>query len=492
MACVSPSLITRSKLSAAGFTQGGIYTSSTTNYIKTTASGIDIEVGFGFDDGNVINVYMPKYVPPYNAEYFLSLGFTEVNGWPAEHVAQTVGADRFAGVNLDGTWYESFGVNNGEYYYDLIASEGLYADELGAQALAAGFMWAENYGVYFDAKGNEDAVFDTQNDAYLKLEEKDGWTYAKFFGETLPYSEEYFLANGFEKNEGWPEDLIAEAFFEENRFEGANVDADWFVKFTKNEYTSGAHVGTYRITGYLATAGDCTEELIENMLAAGFVWEDWYEDYELPNDGMTYNTVEFERGYTILNFHGSYIPTGEVIDLPRVDEVNDKIAEYYAGQNIAVAVPEYEAASANAYYEAASDGSYYKIYGSNTDEMAVFAAALEAAGWQIDYYSDYFEDDFKAYIGDDNVCLKVEDYYSYVKISCLIEAAPVPPVQYGVADFDQYVIDTFASIDVAVVCAEYTSDNADAYFLLDGYNAKLYGSSKAEMDAFAAAMVELG
>ena len=481
-----------SKLSAAGFTQGGIYTTSTTNYIKTTAGGIDIEVGFGFDGGNVINVYMPKYVPPYNAEYFLGLGFTEVNGWPAEHVAQTVGADRFAGVNLDGTWYESFGVNNGEYYYDLIASEGLYADELGAQALAAGFKWVENYGVYFDAKGNEDAVFDIDNDAYLKLEEKDGWTYAKFFGETLPFTEEYFLANGFEKNEGFPEDVIAEAFFEENRFEGVNVDADWFVSTEKTEYTSGAHVGTYRITGYLATAGDCTEELIENILDAGFIWEDWYEDYELPDDYMTYMYVNFTRGYTIVEFYGSYIPTGEVIDLPGVDEVNDKIVEYFASQNVAVAVPEYVSANPNAYYEEGySAGSFY-VYGSDVDDMAVFEDALEEAGWEINHYSDYYPDDFKAYFGEDNACIKVVEYSSYVGISCTFEAAPAPIVKYDIAGLNEFITDLFAEIDVAVVLPEYPAASEDAYYIVEGVNAKVYGSSKAEMDDFAAAMVELG
>ena len=480
------------KLLAAGFTQGGIYTTSTTNYIKTTASGIDIEVGFGFDAGNVINVYMPKYVPPFSADYFLELGFEAVDGWPADHVALTVGADRFAGVNNDGTWYEKFGINGGEYYYDLLATEGLYAEALGAQALAAGFLYEEDYKVYFDAKGNAEAEFDPDNDAYLTMQEKDGWTYARFFGETLPFNEEYFEENGFTKNAGFPEELIAEAFFEENRFEGVNVDADWYVKSTKTEYTSGAHIGTYRINGEILTAGDVTEEMIANVLAAGFIWEDYYEDYELPNDGMTYMYITYKRGYTSIRFYGSYIPTGEVIDLPGVDEVNDKIAEYYAGQNIAVAVPEYVAASANAYYESADEGAVYKIYGSDTDEMADFAAALEAAGWQINYYSDYFEDDFKAYIGDDNVCLKVEDYYSYVKISCLIEAAPAPVVHYAAADIDTYVTSTFASIDVAVVAAEYVAANPDAYFILDGVNAKLYGSNKDEMDAFAAAMGDYG
>ena len=480
------------KLLAAGFTQGGIYTSSTTNYIKTTASGIDIEVLYGFDDGNVIKVYMPVYVPPYSAEYFLDLGFTEVNGWPAEHVAQTVGADRFAGVNVDGTWYESFGINKGEYYYDLLASEGEYADELGAQAEAAGFIYDDYYEVYFDPKGNPDAEFDPDNDAYLAMKEKDGWTYARFFGETLPYTEEYFLANGFEKSEGWPEDVIAEAFFEENRFEGANVNADWFVLTEKNEYTSGAHIGTYKMSGYLATAGDCTEELIENILDAGFIWESSVNDYELPDDMWTYMYVNFTRGYTIVEFYGSYIPTGEVIELPSVDEVNDKIVEFYAAQNITVEVPEYVATGNNPYYELGWSEGSFNIYGSDTDDMAVFANTLEAAGWQINYYSDYFEDDFKAYIGDDNVCLKVEDYYSYVKISCLIEAAPAPVVKYDVADFDQYVVDVFASKDVAVVCAEYAAASEDAYFILDGNNAKIYGSNKAEMDAFAEAMVELG
>ena len=479
------------KLLAAGFEQGGIYTTSTTNYIKTTASGIDIEVGFGFDEGNVINVYMPPYVPPFNADYFLDLGFEAVEGWPAEHVALTVGADRFEGVNLDGTWYEKFGVNNGEYYYDLLATEGEYADDLGEQAEAAGFIYDDYYEVYFDAKGDAEAEFDPDNDAYLTMQEKDGWTYARFFGETLPFTEEYFLANGYTKNEGFPTELIAEAFLEENRFDGP--DADWFVKSTKTEYTSGSHIGTYRVTGEITTAGDVREEMIENILAAGFIWEDNYSDYELPNDSLTYMYVKYNRGYTSIRFYGSYIPTGEVIELPSVDEVNDKIVEFYAAQDITVEVPEYVATGNNPYYELGYSAGSFNIYGSGTDDMAVFAGTLEAAGWQINYYSDYFEDDFKAYIGDDDVCLKVEDYYSYVKISCLIEAAPAPVVKYDVADFDTYVVDAFASIDVAVVCAEYATANEDAYFILDNNNnAKIYGSSKAEMDAFAAAMVELG
>ena len=102
------------------------------------------------------------------------LGFEAVDGWPAEHVALTVGADRFAGVNNDGTWYEKFGINGGEYYYDLLATEGLYAEALGAQALAAGFLYEEDYKVYFDAKGNAEAEFDPDNDAYLTMQEKDG------------------------------------------------------------------------------------------------------------------------------------------------------------------------------------------------------------------------------------------------------------------------------------------------------------------------------
>lgn len=480
------------KLLAAGFTQGGVYTTSTTNYIKTTASGIDIEVLYGFDDGNVIKVYMPVYVPPFSAEYFLDLGFTEVNGWPEDHIAQTVGADRFAGVNNDGTWYEKFGINEGEYYYDLLASEGSYSEALGEQAVAAGYLFDDYYEVYFDAKGNPDAEFDLENDGYLIMQEKDGWTYARFFGEALPFTEEELIENGFTKNAGFPEDLIAEAFLEPNRFAGANVDADWFVKSTKTEYTSGAHIGTYKISGEIMTAGDVTAEMIENVLDAGFIWEDYFEDYELPNDGSTYMYIKYKRGYTSIKFYGSYIPTGEVIELPGVDEINDKIVEYYASQNVAIAVPEYVSANPNAYYEEGySAGSFY-VYGSDVDDMAVFEDALEEAGWEINHYSDYYPDDFKAYFGEDNVCIKVVEYSSYVGITCTFEAAPAPVVKYAASEIDAYVTNTFASIDVAVVAAEYAAANPDAYFILDGVNAKLYGSNKDEMDAFAAAMGEYG
>jgi hypothetical protein len=124
--------------------------------------------------------------------------------------------------------------------------------------------------------------------------------------------------------------------------------------------------------------------------------------------------------------------------------------------------------------------------------MAVFEDALEEAGWEINHYSDYYPDDFKAYFGEDNVCIKVVEYSSYVGITCTFEAAPAPVVKYAASEIDAYVTNAFASIDVAVVAAEYAAANPDAYFILDGVNAKLYGSNKDEMDAFAAAMGDYG
>ena len=410
------------KLEAAGFEQGGYYTSSSTNYIKTIGEDV-YEVSFGFDDGNCINVYMPPYVPPYDADYFLGLGFAAQEGWPKAAVDAAMGEDVFAGVNLDATWYVKAGNNNGEYYYALLGGEGLHKEAIYAQAAAAGYVYHDEYDICFLPADPANPEFDDDNDAYVQVLEKDGWSYIKFFGATLPYSDEDFLDNGYTAVDAYPADVFALAYNEENQFDGVNLDGQWFVKYSTSN-GSGSTVGKTRTSGSVATKGNFVAEFVTNIAEGGFEYYASWGDYELEDDYYAYMYVKFERGYTIINFYGSWKDSGEPLDLPKVEEVNDKVVEFFADKDIELTCPEYEAASEDAYYEVYA-ANELRIYGSSSAEMGAFVEALAAANWTTgpgDYTGDY-----AASFGDTGATLKVENWYSYIKIKMSVEEPIVPP-----------------------------------------------------------------
>ena len=419
-------------LLAAGFEEGNYYTSGN-NYIKVVGEDV-YEVSFFNDGGNCIHVYMPPYVPPMTPEYFLENGFTAIQGWPTANVDAVMGEGLFAGVNNDATWYELNGkytYSDGSYYfYELLGTEGLFGDELAAQAIAAGFEEDDYY---------EGCFLKEDSKAEIDIIESDGNTLVKFFSDVTPapdYTPETLAADGYELVAGWPADLIEETFGEEDFLNPVAEEADWFVKYTKNESTSE---DKYYMSTKLATAGDVSADFGAELLAAGFTTSNG-TSYSKPwgNNDSASVSVKFERGYTMVSIVGPWVyPNGAPLppEQKTVDELNEEIIAFFAGKDLEVEVPDYVAADEAAYYEEASAGAY-KIYKSNTDEMAAFADALDEAGWDIDYYSDWFEDDFKAYDASGAV-IKVEDYYSYVKISLSVELPPEPPQVFNAFPYEE-------------------------------------------------------
>lgn len=388
------------KLLAAGFEEGGYYTGSEDGYTKYI-NEVPYEVIPFYDAGNCIHVYMPKYVPPYSAEYFLEQGFKAVEGWPAEHVATTIGADKFAGVALDATWYESFGINDGEYYYDLLASEGSFKDAIYAQAEAAGFAYYEASDLWFNPEDPENPEI-TDDSAYVKVLEKDGWSLIKFFGETLPLSAEYFTEKGYTAVEGFPQDLVDLAFGAENSIVPVNADADWFTKYTKYDSTYQDY-DRYWVSADLATEGNFTADFGAALEAVGFEktgTTSYSKAFAIDSCSVT---VKFERGFTQIHITGAYIfPNGELVPPEPAPKLNvadlDKaIEDFFAEEEIEYDIPEFEAANAEAYFKEEDDG-VFKVFGSsywtssdeNLEEMQAWAAAFDEEEWvlNIDDYGD--------------------------------------------------------------------------------------------------------
>ena len=107
--------------------------------------------------------------------FFLENGFKEIKGWPTAHVDAVMGEGVIPGFNMNGTFYEDYGVSSdsmGEYDYELLATYGDYTEVLASQLEAANFEYDYDDECYYDE--NEDRV------VYVVI--KDGFTYARFFG----------------------------------------------------------------------------------------------------------------------------------------------------------------------------------------------------------------------------------------------------------------------------------------------------------------------
>ena len=480
------------KLLAAGFERDNIYTNASVEaYVKECANGYDIEVTFGFDDGNCINVYMPPYVPPYSPELFLENGFEEVNGWPAENVATTMGDYEFAGVNLDGTFYEKFKLvdagDKGTYYSETIATEGSFADDLAEQAVAAGLTQDEDDEFYFfDEAGYE-----------MYLEEKDGFTVAYFYSAYIApadYDEDYFINNGYSKVEGFPFELM-NLTFGDDLFDGVNNDGDWFTKYSR--YDSSLE-DKYYVSASLATAGDFTEDFAAQLLDAGFTTTNGtsFSKQFATDSGSV--TLAFKRGYTTISILGPWVyPNGAPLPPERYTpaEVSAAFVSFFADNDIEVELADYPA-NENAYiefYDEDDDEIAYKLYNSNSAEANAFADALEDLDWTVteDDWGDLY-----CNFGDSGANICIEIYSSAIYLTAYIE---FPPETLTASEASAGIISYFADHNADVEVADYSAASDNAYFTinenaaLSGYfEIDVFGSSYDEMLDFVIECEDLG
>ena len=452
----------------------------------------DLWVDFEYDDMNIIHVQGPAYIE-WNADYFLDNDFEQVDGWPQAHVDTTMGAGKFAGVNNDGVWYELFELDGDEsepqdsYYKDLLATEGDYFDELTAQIVAAGYKWNERRSCYYD----------DDHDAEIHLNTKDGFTLIEFYGAYLaPIDDDYFLDQNYSKVTGWPEDVIALAYEEENQFDGVNADGEWFVKYS-TEAGSGTHAGYSRTSGSIITKGNFEDALIENVLAAGFEYEEDYDDFAIMADSNnSYLSVYFSRGYTFLSFHGSYIKDEDAPALPGVDGVDALIEAFFAANNVNVDLPEFVSANANAHYEESSSASIFYIYGVTQEEMTAYGESLQAAGWtyKVTIVSD---GDFEATLASGNTTLTIKmanylSWYDYVKVTLSVST------RLSVAEANNAFAAFFAEKDANIPFAGYAAADASAYAAPYASASQgtvaydIFNTTKDEVTAYGNALQQLG
>ena len=250
----------------------------------------------------------------------------------------------------------------------------------------------------------------------------------------LPYDDAYFAANGFEKVEGWPADVIELAYEEEYVFGPINENGVWYTNYTTSEYSDG----TMRTRGYLVTEGDFVDEAEDALLSAGFYFEDYYGDWELEDDWYSYLYLSLDRDYTFIKFYGAYktIP----VEPHTAAEASAAIVDFFANNDIVVDVPDYETADPEAYFgfrdASAADAFEVDVYNSDADEMFDFVVELEAAGWVIS--DGEYDGDYVANFGDTYAQIDVQDWidYSYgcVRLICSVLTPAEFPAETVAAD----------------------------------------------------------
>ena len=312
----------------------------------------------------------------------------------------------------------------------------------------------------------------------------------------LPYNDSYWANNEFTKVAGWPADVIEAAFLEENVFGPVNENGDWYVSVDTHEYSSGTQV----IYGYLVTEGDFSSEVEDALFAAGFIWSDKYEDYELPDDPYTYMTIDVDRGFTIIDFFGSEKPIP--VEPHTAAEASAAIVNFYANHNMVVEVPDYATANEEAYFgfrdASAVDGFEVDVYNSDPDEMFDFAVEMEVAGWTVTDGQD--EGDYVAkMVFDDGTFAQIDiqdwiDYsYGCIRLICTYGAPAVFPseeiAEYLAAKGVTDVIPAFSgtALDYAFV----TSGGLQLQFKVES-GAEAATVAQYQADLLAANYVEAG
>ena len=488
--------------------EGWDYDAENEMYVKVCARGFEVYCSFEFDEdyGNTISFLAPDFSEPWDEDFFLANEFELIQGWPAENVALTLGEGyNLEGVNKDGEWFELFGEGedqNGEkgvYYFDLLATKGSYSQELATNVEAAGFIYDEEYGEWFDA----------DYDIEIAIGEQDGWTMIQIYGPYRPYPDytaDDFLNSGYALNQGFPTELMQEAFGlqyadSEDFFDGVALDADWYVA-TSNPSSGNNYTQTKVWSG---TYGDFAEAMAANLVAFGFVDAgDGVYEYAVRDEyraGPAQVYVSYSRGWTFVNFTGPKIyPAGDAPLSYELGLLDDAMEAYFKNAyDVDVEFPEYVSANPDAYFERNADyANYLNVYGSSTGdtenqaEMHAFAAAMEEDGWTktINSYGDA-----TLVKGDMKVVLYTLSSYFQVRMTY------TPKLSLDKLDdaMEAYFKNAH-SLDVEI--PEYVAENANAYFESASNGARLtvYGSSTytsakdnlEEMQNFGHALEDIG
>ena len=193
------------------------------------------------------------------------------------------------------------------YLYD--DNEANLVEDYGTKLEAAGFEYTEEdfYGVTYTS-------YDKDNDVG-HISVTFGWAEAtesepagNYINVSIPefIDEEVLLANGYEKQQGWPAQLVADTLDGSGiTMSPVNEDGEWYVA---SQLYVDEDDGSSYYCAYLASAGDYTAPISDCLTQQGLTWD---ADYGCFYDATSTTNAEIYpsliRGYTILNIYGQTI-----------------------------------------------------------------------------------------------------------------------------------------------------------------------------------------
>ena len=229
---------------------------------------------------------------------------------------------------------------------------------------------------------------------------------------------EYFLLNGFDEYEGWPEEIFEEGLYIENRFDGPDADVNWYAY---NDFYFDDYYMVNVAEGYLAAEGDFVDEIVANAEQVGFEYVARWDDYEV--DDYIYFSISYTRGVTLIKYYFETEPRADA------EEAAAAMSAFFSDVCGAdVAIPEYELANEYGYFTTYLSDLYYEYYGifpvfvtgSNIEEMNKYALDFALAGWTLsegDYEGDYVA---KKTFGDYNAIVEIQYDEGDVILVCYV------------------------------------------------------------------------
>ena len=207
--------------------------------------------------------------------------------------------------------------------------------------------------------------------------------------------EDYLLEAGYEKQTGWPTDLVAATLEGSGvTLEGVNLQGEWYVAA---DIDVDEEYGEYYLMLYLATAGSYGEAMAEKCVAAGLEYD---EEYNCYYEDVYYSEVDISEqdGFTFVSVFGptlEYTPEeGEVTNEVTNDDGSISVTFTFAdvlvdqttydgrefeSTSAKLTVHQGEASTAPTYY---SNGETLRFYAKNTMDIEA-ATGLEIKSVEI-------------------------------------------------------------------------------------------------------------
>ena len=196
--------------------------------------------------------------------------------------------------------YSSFGV----FYYVIgDDNENNVLEGYGDALLAAGYVYdSDDYGEYYDKEINGFTVSVSYEYYDAETDTNPGNEITVMVPQYV--DEEYLLAAGYEKMEGWPTALVANAMQGTNKtLAGVNTTGEWFV--VEDVFEDTDEDCWYRCL-YLATQGDFVEAFGTICSNAGYAYDEDYGCYYNAGESGTDEEIYVYKatGYTLIDIFG--------------------------------------------------------------------------------------------------------------------------------------------------------------------------------------------